>query len=506
MYCSGMKVLPVSLGINIYKNNANNKPLEQRQSFATKNSYLSQGVTFTGFKGEIPSKYINTLAGFKNLARNGHLGCVWCGKSMLHTEEMSYFVKYLNNCSKNGNDFSRIMQHLQDYFPPKSDFLKFSKKLNAYNVAYPQLSVKQLIFKMQPEAEKNLINKQIFVFQKLNKLSEKLPEAQQQAFKNLLENSKKRILHIPYVSEYSAKEFVYQLNTLTRNLKNNPVKHKMELISSFLMCDTLAVLKQGKCPQKFIENLSNQTELSQDARDILLSLPYPEWLTQAKLLLLSKIGRLAREVHRPDIKKLCATTKDKVLGVPTTVQFSNKAFVYKLNEILDDANNEPLRMEFNKVAENLPSSLDNMDAFIVKHKYASEEEILNDVLKYLQVTLEHTVPILRHTKASSLKEQVDGLRGFQRTIKGKNELANWSLAHSWCNSFHGSKNIKGENFPFDKDAGVAYFNTLIKDANSGRFAGETIIQMAKNYFIETGIKINLKGLKYTPAELPPPEY
>ena len=193
MYCSGMKVLPVSLGINIYKNNANNKPLEQRQSFATKNSYLSQGVTFTGFKGKIPSKYITTLAGFKNLARNGHLGCVWCGKSMLHTEEMSYFVKYLNNCSKNGNDFSRIMQHLQDYFPPKSDFLKFSKKLNAYNVAYPQLSVKQLIFKMQPEAEKNLINKQIFVFQKLNKLSEKLPEAQQQAFKNLLENSKKRI-------------------------------------------------------------------------------------------------------------------------------------------------------------------------------------------------------------------------------------------------------------------------------------------------------------------------
>ncbi len=501
-----MKVLPVSFGTNLYKNNLNDKPVVQRQNFAGNNSYMSQGVTFTGFKGEIPTKYISNLAGFKNLAKNGHLGCIWCGKSMLHTEEMSYFVKYLSNYTKNGSDFTRIMQRLHDYFPPKSEFLKFSKKLNAYNVAYPQLSVKQLIFKMQPEAEKNLISKQSFVFQKLNKLSEKLPEAQQKAFKNLMENSKKRILHIPYVSEYSAKEFVYQLNTLTRNLKNTPEKHKMEVISSFLTCDTLAIPKPGRCPQKFIENLSNQTDLSQDARDILLDLPYPEWLTQAKLLLLSKIGRLARDVHRPDIKKLCGTTRDKVLGVPTTVQFSNKAFVYKLNEIINDVNNEPLKAEFNKVAENLPSSLDNMDAFIVKHKYATEEEILNDILKYLQVTLEHTVPILRHTKASSLKGQVDALRGSHRTIKGKNELGNWSLAHSWCNSFHGSKNIKGENFPFDKEAGVAYFNTLIKDANKGRFAGETIIQMAKNYFTETGIKINLKGLKYTPAEFPPPEY
>ena len=38
---------------------------------------------------------------------------------------------------------------------------------------------------------------------------------------------------------------------------------------------------------------------------------------------------------------------------------------------------------------------------------------------------------------------------------------------------------------------------MIADANKGLFAGETIIQMARNYFLETGIKINLKGLKYS---------
>ena len=494
-----MKVLPVSFKTNFCKNNKPKLDRFDGTSFAEERADTFQRTAFTGKVINIPPKYISTFSGLKGLAKNGHLGCIWCGKSMLHPEEMAYICKRLSSSSKSGNDFTRIMQRLHNYFPPKSELLQFSKKLSAYNVAYPQLSVKQLIYKMQPEAEKKLISKQIFIFKKLNKLSEKLPDEQKRAFDALLENSKKRILHVPYISEYSAKEFAYQLKNLTQNLKDNQVLHKMQEITSFLTCDTLATPQLCKCPQKFIESMANQINLSPDITNKLLSAPSSEWQKQARLILLSRIRSLAKDVSRPDIKNLCKTTRDKVLGVPTTVQFSNKAFRYKLNEVLCEANNEPLREEFNKIAGTLPASLYNMNAFIVKHKYASEEEILKDILKYLQVTQEHTVPILRHTKVSSLKNQVEeqSMSGSQRTVKGKNELANWSLAHCWCNSLHGSKNISGENFPFSKEAGVEYFQTLIQDANSGLLAGSTVIQMAKNYFKETGIKVNLKGLKYS---------
>ena len=88
------------------------------------------------------------------------------------------------------------MQRLQDYFPPKSELSKFTKRIAAYNSAYPNQSLKHLIYKMQPEAEKKLVNKQSLVFQKLEKLACKLPQEQRMAFESLMANSKKRIYHI----------------------------------------------------------------------------------------------------------------------------------------------------------------------------------------------------------------------------------------------------------------------------------------------------------------------
>ena len=151
--------------------------------------------------------------------------------------------------------------------------------------------------------------------------------------------------------------------------------------------------------------------------------------------------------------------------------------------------------KFKSKLPTLPSSHDNANAFVVKYRYASDQKIFSEIMKNLQTTVEHEVPILRNTSSADLKKQAKKDKIKKR--KGKNEIGNWALAHHWCNDVHGSKNIKGENFPFSKEAGIQYFQTLIKDANEGRLLGSSVIQMAKNYFLETGIKINLKGLKYT---------
>ena len=84
-----------------------------------------------------------------------------------------------------------------------------------------------------------------------------------------------------------------------------------------------------------------------------------------------------------------------------------------------------------------------------------------------------------------------------RIKRGTDNIGNWALAHSWCNCLHGSKNIKNENFPFSKEAGIKYFKTLVQDVNNGLLSAESVIAMAKNYFEQTGIRIKLKGMKYT---------
>ena len=78
-------------------------------------------------------------------------------------------------------------------------------------------------------------------------------------------------------------------------------------------------------------------------------------------------------------------------------------------------------------------------------------------------------------------------------------MGNWVLACRYCNGVHGSDDIYGENFPFNKSAGQRYFGTLIKDANeNGLFDPKDIISQIKNFRQQTGIKIDTSKLKYSP--------
>ena len=114
------------------------------------------------------------------------------------------------------------------------------------------------------------------------------------------------------------------------------------------------------------------------------------------------------------------------------------------------------------------------------------------------VTLEHISPILRNTSDKNYRIKNNKLTKNFQIIRGTDNIGNWALAHRWCNAIHGSQNIKNENFPFSKMAGIKYFKTIVQDANKGLLSGESVIKMAKNYFDQTGIKIKLTGLKYTP--------
>lgn len=481
-----MRILPVSLGINNLNNKDGCKRLTPANYPRMKTSFIQDTVTFGGG--------ITTPNGLKELAKNGHLKCIWCGKSMLHSTEMDALGRVVEQRINNRKSIVGVISQLIDYCPPKSVFGKLLKKITAYSVAYPEErnSLSGLIQRIYPEAEKRLVGKQFLCFQKINKLKNMLPEDVHASFEKLLLHSKKRVLKIPYVSEYSAKEFFYQLCKISKNISSPELLREMVSTSSVL---TLPILKEDKPngAKSFLLYLSKHIEVPPSIRKI--SPNDSNWKTKVKLAILDEISKIAEKEYLVDVIKLCDTTKDKVLGKATVVQFKNQAFNYKIDEILERVSDKDLVKKFKSKLPTLPSSHDNANAFVVKYRYASDQKIFSEIMKNLQTTVEHEVPILRNTSSADLKKQAKKDKIKKR--KGKNEIGNWALAHHWCNDVHGSKNIKGENFPFSKEAGIQYFQTLIKDANEGRLLGSSVIQMAKNYFLETGIKINLKGLKYT---------
>lgn len=476
-----MRILPVYLGINDSKSSVSyRKSVPISYSPLHKERELRYDVV--SFSGGI-----TTPNGLKELAKNGHLRCIWCGGSMFHSSELEKAIFASKKYTKDSSDFIIYMERYKKYFSPEVN--KLLKQISGYSVIYPKQSLSSVMHKMLPDAENKLVQKQQFIFHKLNILKKQLPPEAQKEFDILLENSKKRILKIPYTSEYSAKEFYYQLASLTKNTDSKKLR-KLPIIANYL---NHPIFKEepSPAPLKFLDKFYKNVGIEPHSKSHLISSNDVEWRTKLKVQVINKIEEVAQGANRADIVRLCKLTRNKALEKPTVVPFSNKAFVYKMNEIIGNVQDKELIKRFNAVASTLPTSVDNMNAFIVKYKNSTEDVVIEKLLSMFLVTTEHIVPILRKTSVGELKQSL-------KTRKGKNVIGNWSLAHYCCNNLHGSKNIKGENFPFSKEAGVSYFQTLIKDANDGRLSGSTVIQMAKNYFKETGIKIDLKGLKYTP--------
>ena len=476
---------------NIQFKNIHNKGLlnsNTYDSFSSNKTTEQKNLSFTG-----ASSFITNKNELKKLAKNGHLGCIWCGGSMFLQNELDMFQHISKRLASNSGLFSRVMLHFKDYLPPER--VKLIKLISNYSKAYPNTDLKYVLRKITPAAEKRLINKQFFILHKIKKLENKLPKELHKDLDILISHSKARIRGIPYVSEYSAKEFYYQLNNLIKTL---PAKQKEEILNIAQIL-THPIFKEAEThlPEKWLRKVFQQTKINPNIKENRIS-PY-DYNAKSKLevILLNKILQLAKNNNHPQIIKLCDLTKNKILGVPVQVQFSNKAFVYKLHEILENVNDKNIVDQFTRLTQKLPTSLDNMDAFIVKYKNEPNDTIIAKLLADSLVTLEHITPILRNTSDKDIRILNKDLAKNHKIKRGSDSIDNWALAHSWCNSIHGSKNIKKENFPFSKEAGIKYFETLVEDVNNGLLSARAVINMAKNYFEQTGIKIKLTGMKYT---------
>ncbi len=491
-----MRILPITFGIknknSVINSQTLSTPLHQNSIPENNTDTFTANNSDISFNGKY-STFITNKNELKKLAKNGHLGCIWCGGSMFTQNELDMFQHVSKRLSSSGELFSRVMLHFKDYLP--SERIKLVKQISNYSRAFPNNDLKYILKKMTPSAEKRLIHKQYFILHNIQKLKPELPTELHKDFDILINHSKHRIKEIPYVSEYSAKEFCYQLNKLAKTL---PLKEKEEIlkIAQILTHPIFKEIDQT-LPEKWLKRVYLQAKINPNRKGNYLSPHNFNAKDKLKLILLNNITEKAKNNNNLSIIKLCELTKNKILGVPVKVQFSNKAFTYKLYEILENVKNEKLRNKFEKQIKKLPTSLSNKDAFIVKYKNEPTEIIISKLLADSLVTIEHITPILRNTSDKELKLINKNLSKNNRIIRGIDNIDNWALAHNWCNLLHGCKNIKNEDFPFSKEAGIKYFKTLINDVNQGLLSADSVINMAKNYFEQTGIKIKLNGMKYT---------
>ncbi len=472
-----MKILPIQYRANFINNRTSNKQSNQYSQPKVSNDFVVlpqySGIYFGN--SVITKAAIESQSAFRKYARGGHVGCMWCENLMFVQEETDKFLIRSKKLSRNAEVFARVMRHFKDYFSETQ--LNIISNIEKVGKENPHLSLQGAIKELFPQAEKELIVDQQSVFAQLRALGDKLPEKQQLAFNKLLENSEYRIEGKPYVSAYSAKEFYYQVFKMADLISDSKISKNIKEIANLLNHPTFKELGDKPFPSRLIARMYKETKINPKAEGNYVDPKDKDAPKKVQKLILGKIKELAASVRREDIVELCNITTDKIDKKPVTLQFSNKAFRYKLAEILEGVEDKELLKRIEDISETLPTSINNEHAFIVKHKNRSAETIIFNFLDLSAVSIEHIIP---------------------RSKGGANEMFNMGLACKRCNGIHGSDDISGENFPFSLEAGQKYFNQIIEDANAGLFHSEDVIGMVKNYRQTTGRKIDTSKLKYNP--------
>ena len=145
--------------------------------------------------------------------------------------------------------------------------------------------------------------------------------------------------------------------------------------------------------------------------------------------------------------------------------FSRIRFINNLTKILENYPNTANKENLIRLAGNLPTAYDDIDAFIVKYanpKYKSENIALR-LLTYSMATIEHIHP------------------QDSKDVKGANHLHNYVPECMRCNSFRSNKPMvyQLEDYPEMFINAQKLFDRLIDFANNGKLSKMYIIKLYK---------------------------
>lgn len=458
-----VKIAPITLN-NIYhkKNIENNQYDYSQYRVPVLNSNL-QDKFVPSFSGSFVHLHKST---FRNYAQNRHIGCVYCKRHMFTNKERDSICKTFKD--QPSAVFTTLMGSFFDYFDEAG--IELLNKMDNMSMSYPKAKINKILQALSPDSEDRLIDLQKQTFGEIINLKKLLPESSRSELERLIQNSYDCINGKAFIQDYSAKEFNYQLKKISESLNKPQTTAYVNNMADLL---THPIYKAENTPlnNKIMSNVLRTTKSPHYNIDLTSN----NAKEKVQLFIINKIKKAAENENNTTIINLCDVTKKRLLGQPAYSKFSNKAFTYKLNEILENSSTtDEIKEIFNNICNKLPKSSNSIDAFIVKNKDATNMAIINNLLDQYMVTIEHIVP--------SSKE-------------GANDISNWALACKKCNGIHGSSDIK-TNYPFDREAPQEYFNTIIDDCNNKNFFNPNDVkQMADNFYKITDIKVDLSKLK-----------
>lgn len=317
--------------------------------------------------------------------------------------------------------------------------------LKSASRANPDRKVEDIIHEIAPIHQMRLRAIQQPIFDELSELAKDMPEKEQKKFAKLMEFTNEKLDYKPVVMEFSSKEFIYKLSRIEEGIKS---RNNLGEVSTMKKIIKMAHNFSNFTEDEVFEKVSARKgiKLSKKSKVVQnFTRKQAENLRQISKVLQSSPLSKDRELN-----DLLLKSRARIYKIPVIYTFNRKSFIYDLIKITDELENQKLAHKMIQTAIKLPTSKQDISAFIVKAVNSSSEKIGYDMIYGSMGSVEHLTPAKKG---------------------GEDALCNYGLASVFHNSERAQRPFKVQlkKYPETYRNSQKYVDRLIELYNDGTF-------------------------------------
>lgn len=363
-----------------------------------------------GLEGVLPADTVSFGRSAKNAETLRELMAykipdMYSGKTLLNPKDMESLIS--------SRVFSGPISKVVDALEPHKDCLHKIENavfsiIRSASKTRPKATMAEIIEDIAPMHHKRLRHIQAPYFDNLKTLAKEMPEEQRKSFRELMEITDKKLNNEPILQHFSAKEFNYKLGRIAEEVDAG---QNAEEISIMKTIKNIA----SKMPEKTDDEISGLKEITSKVQRNKKQKTIQSLIRQRGELL-KQIETLYMNSplnNNFELGRLLQHTRSKIFNIPVKTAFNRKSFIYELKKITDTLKDTKLAHKMIKTAANLPTSHNDISAFIVKASDYSSAKIGYNLVAPSEGSIEHLIP---HNKS------------------GNDLLSNYGLASKYYNS------------------------------------------------------------------------
>ncbi len=275
----------------------------------------------------------------------------------------------------------KTVSHYEDTMMPiNKEVFNILKK---HSKKHPNQTLSETMQELYPKHKKQLLREQQYIFEEIMRLACDLPKDLYEEFSELMNITNKRLQNDPVVLPFSEREFLYKLHRIGDEMLTKNKRHELHAMHRLISVANKIFHNEPKGSRVYGRNIKKKLEMQMQ----------PEILKRnsTNLTEFRKIFDVSPLRNNEDIIRLLDNTSAKVHGFPAFATFERKSFIHELKKITRKLKNRKFAQEFTEASWRLPTSKDNVSAFIVKFSDQSNNKIGTNLLVSGMCSIDHLV-------------------------------------------------------------------------------------------------------------------